>query len=167
VKEYEGTVERIDLRATHLRAPDNRLVIIPNADLYTATVTNNTASPCRRQEFVFGIAYEADLARARELAQQVATETPEVLPEPAPDVLVDALAAGSVQLKLRFYTDPHRRNALIVGSEVRRRLVEAFAAAEIAIYPSGVQAVELRTSEERGGEKQMGLRQDGGKDETD
>jgi small-conductance mechanosensitive channel len=127
-------------------------------------VTNNTASPRRRQEFVLGIAYEADLARARDLARQVAIETPEVLPDPAPDVLVDALAAGSVQLKVRFHTDPHRRNALIVGSEVRQRLVEAFAAAGIAIYPSGVQTVELRGADRPERDTDVEVKPEAGRD---
>jgi small conductance mechanosensitive channel len=144
VKEFEGTVERIDLRATHLLTHDNRLIIVPNADIYTATIVNNTASPYRRQEFVVGVAYDADVSRARELAQQVAKETPGVLSDPAPDVLVDALANGSIELRVRFYSDSLRHRAVVTGSEVRQRLVEAFAADGIAIYPSNVQTIELR-----------------------
>jgi small conductance mechanosensitive channel len=147
VKEYEGTVERIDLRATYLRTLDNRLIIIPNADVYTATIVNNTASPYRRQEFVVGVPYEADLTRARELAQQVARDTPGVLPDPAPDVLVDALANGNIELRVRFCTESLRQKALLTGSEVKQRLAEAFAADGIDIYPPGIQTVELRRTD--------------------
>ncbi|HTE20483.1 MAG TPA: mechanosensitive ion channel domain-containing protein, partial [Armatimonadota bacterium] len=38
VKEFEGTVERIELRALHLRTYDNRLVILPNGDVFTSAV---------------------------------------------------------------------------------------------------------------------------------
>ena len=51
VRDFEGTVERIELRALHLRTYDNRLVVIPNADVFTSAVTSNTASPHRRRDF--------------------------------------------------------------------------------------------------------------------
>jgi small-conductance mechanosensitive channel len=143
VQQYEGTVERIELRATHLRTYDNRLVIIPNAELYTATITNNTASPYCRQAFVVGIGYEADLNKAFELAKQAARETPGVLVDPAPDVLVDDLASGSLNLKVRFHTDSRRGQATTVGSEARRRVKDAFQQAGIEIYPTGPQVVQL------------------------
>jgi len=143
VREYEGTVEKIELRATHVRTYDNRLVIIPNADLYTATITNNTASPYRRQEFVVGVGYEVDLRKAIQLAERVARETPGVLADPAPDVLIDALANGSVNLKVRFHTDSRRGKAVTIGSEARQRLKETYERAGIEIYPSGTQFVQL------------------------
>jgi small conductance mechanosensitive channel len=146
VKEYEGTVERIDLRATLLRTYDHRLVIIPNADLYTATVINNTAAPFRRQDLVVGVAYDTDLSRAREVALRVARETPGVMPDPAPDILVAELADSSVTLKLRFYTDSRRVNWLTVGSEVRQRLKEAFDADGIVI-PFPTHVMHLHTVE--------------------
>jgi small conductance mechanosensitive channel len=147
MKEFEGTVERIELRATHLRTADNRLIIIPNADLYIATITNNTASPCRRQEFLVGIDYAADLNQAFAVALRVTQETPGVLPDPAPDVLVHELASSSVHLKIRFHTDPRRGNAMTVGSQVKQRVKEAFDAAGIAIYPPGTQIVQLQAGE--------------------
>jgi small conductance mechanosensitive channel len=147
VNEYEGTVERIDLRATILRALDNRLIVIPNADVYTATLINNTASPYRRQEIVIGIDYNADLDQAEELALKVAAETPGVLPEPAPDVLVDELAPGSVKLKLRFHIDSLQWNSLKVSSELQRRLKAASAAAGIRFAASDAPSIQPRVRE--------------------
>ena len=48
IGDTEGTVENIELRATQIRTYDGRLVRIPNADLFTSHITNNTASPFRR-----------------------------------------------------------------------------------------------------------------------
>jgi small-conductance mechanosensitive channel len=144
VKEFEGTVEQIELRATHLRTSDNRLIIIPNADLYIATITNNTASPYRRQEFLVGIDYAADLSRASAMAQRLTQETPGVLADPAPDVLVDELASSTVNLKIRFHTDSRRGNATTVSSQVKQRVKEGFQTAGIAFHPSGTQLVPLQ-----------------------
>jgi small-conductance mechanosensitive channel len=143
IPNYEGTVERIELRATHLRTYDNRLVIIPNADLYAATITNNTASPFRRTEFVLGIDYSADLSRALVLAQKAATETPDVLDDPAPDALIDQLSGSAVNLKVRFYSDSRRGKSIHVASDVMQRVNSAFNEAGIAIYPPGTTIVQL------------------------
>ncbi len=56
-KEYEGTVEDIQTRATSLKTYDGRRVIIPNGELYTNSLTVNTAFPRRRWQYDVGIGY--------------------------------------------------------------------------------------------------------------
>jgi small conductance mechanosensitive channel len=139
VKEFEGTVEQIELRATFLRTCDNRLVVIPNAELCTATVTNTTAAEFLRQEFVVSVACETNLDEAREVALRALVETEGVLAEPPPDVLVAGFGDNSIQLKLRFCTDSRRFPSLNVGSDVRQRVKEAFDAAGIGLpFPTRV-----------------------------
>lgn len=48
VGQTEGNVERIELRATQLRTYDGRVVLVPNAELFTSRITNNTAASIRR-----------------------------------------------------------------------------------------------------------------------
>ena len=62
VKDYEGTVEHIESRATLIRTYDGRRVIIPNADIYTGVVVVNTAFPSRRDQADFGVGYNDDLS---------------------------------------------------------------------------------------------------------
>lgn len=126
VKEQEGTVERIELRALHLRTYDNRLVIIPNAEVFNSIITSNTASPYRRREFVVGIGFGDDIGRALQLALETVRGTPGVMTEPEPDVLVDELAASTVNLRVRFFMNSLRADYLKVGSECMRRVKEAF-----------------------------------------
>ena len=45
IKEFEGTVEHIESRATLIKTYDGRRVIIPNSDVYTSPVVVNTAFP--------------------------------------------------------------------------------------------------------------------------
>ena len=42
-KEFEGTVEDIQIRATKIKTYDGRRIVIPNAELFTNSVTVNTA----------------------------------------------------------------------------------------------------------------------------
>lgn len=140
VKEQEGTVERIELRALHLRTYDNRLVIIPNAEVFNSIITSNTASPHRRREFVVGIGYEQDIGSALRLAQDTVAATPGVLHEPAPDVLVDSLSPSTVDLRVRFFMNSLRADYLKVGSDCMRRVKEAFEAEGVSM-PTPIQTV--------------------------
>jgi hypothetical protein len=51
VSGYEGTVQHIEARATLIKTYDGRLVVIPNADVYSKAVTVNTAFEKRRSEY--------------------------------------------------------------------------------------------------------------------
>jgi hypothetical protein len=65
---------------------------------------------------------------------------------PAPDVLVDALMASTVNLRLRFYTNSQRADYLKVGSECMRCVKEAFVQAYIAML-TAIQTVILQNTE--------------------
>lgn len=147
VKEFEGTVERIELRALYLRTYDNRLVIIPNGDVFTSIVTSNTASPHRRREFVIGIGYEADIDRAQEVAMETVRSTEGVSEDPPPDVLIDELAASTVNLRIRFYASSQRADYLRVGSRCMRRVKEAFDREHISM-PTDIQTVIIQNMPE-------------------
>lgn len=147
VRDFEGTVERIELRALYLRTYDNRLVIIPNGDVFTSIVTSNTASPHRRREFVVGIGYNDDIEHAQKVALQTMKQVEGVAQEPAPDVLVDELAASTVNLKMRFHTNSQRADYLRVGSECMRRVKEAFDREQVSM-PTDIQTIFIKNLQE-------------------
>ncbi len=146
VKEFEGTVERIELRALYLRTYDNRLVIIPNGDVFTSAVTSNTASPHRRSEFMVGIGYDDDLEKARAVALGTLKAVEGVSQDPPPDVLVDELAASTVNLKIRFYTNSHRADYLRISSECRQLVKQAFDREKISM-PTDIQTIVIKNIE--------------------
>ena len=143
VKDFEGTVERIELRALYLRTYDNRLVIIPNGDVFTSIVTSNTASAHRRREFTIGIGYEDDIARAKQIALDTVAGVEGVASEPPPDILIDQLAASTVNLIVRFHTNSQRADYLKVGSECMERVKEAFDREHINM-PTDIQTVVIQ-----------------------
>ena len=51
VDKYEGTVDRIESRATIVTTYDRRRVIVPNAQVYTNAVTVNTAHTINRHQY--------------------------------------------------------------------------------------------------------------------
>lgn len=109
MKEFEGTVEDIQTRATFIKTYDGRRVVIPNGDLFTNSVTVNTARDTRRLEYDFGIGYGDDVQQARQILLDSLQGVPGVSQEPPPDVLLVALADSTVNLRLRWWIAPPRR----------------------------------------------------------
>lgn len=123
---FEGTVEAIETRATFIRTYDGRRVVIPNANLFIDSVTVNTAFPARRLEYDVGIGYGDDLERARSLVLDALKNTEGVLAEPAPDVLVIALADYSVTLRIRWWARSGRAETLVTQDHVLRTIKRTF-----------------------------------------
>ncbi|MEI2582641.1 mechanosensitive ion channel family protein [Scytonema sp. PRP1] len=108
-KEFEGTVENIETRATTIRTYDGRRIVIPNAELFTNSVTVNTAFDNRRLEYDIGIGYGDDIDQAKQLILESIASVDGVLNSPAPDALVMELAGSSVNIRARWWIKPPRR----------------------------------------------------------
>ena len=131
IEDYEGTITQIQLRATTMKTYDGRLVYIPNQEVFQASIINNTASPRRRSSVMVGIDYGEDIAQAKEVISQVLERMVEVETSPAPDVLVQELAASTVNLEVRFWVDSRRSGFLTTTSEVAQEIKEALEKADI------------------------------------
>lgn len=108
-KNFEGTVEQIQTRATTIRTYDGRRIIIPNSELFTNSIIVNTAFEHRRLEYDVGIGYGDDINTARQLILKAMCETDGVLQYPAPDAIVVALAGSTVNIRARWWIQPPRR----------------------------------------------------------
>ena len=109
VGEFEGTVEEIETRATTIRTYDGRRVVIPNTNLFTQSVTVNTAFPTRRLQYDLGIGYGDDIAKARTVILDAISDVHGIMPQPAAEVLVVGLADYTVTLRVRWWINPPRR----------------------------------------------------------
>jgi small conductance mechanosensitive channel len=96
-----GTVDKIEIFQTIMKTPDNKLVIVPNAQITGGAITNYSAEPIRRVDLVIGISYDADLRQAKQILEDILKNDPRVLAEPAAAVKVAALADSAVNLNVR------------------------------------------------------------------
>lgn len=108
-KDFEGTVENIQTRATTIKTYDGRRIVIPNSELFTNSVTVNTAFEHRRLQYDVGIGYGDDIDAARRLILEAIHETDGALEAPAPDAIVVALADSTVNIRARWWVEPPRR----------------------------------------------------------
>ncbi len=96
-----GVVEEIQVFATKLRTVDNKGITVPNNSITSGSITNFSAKPTRRIDLIFGIGYDADIARAREILERIVGEEERVLADPAPVIAVSELADSSVNFVVR------------------------------------------------------------------
>ena len=131
---FEGTVEDIQIRATTIRTYDGRKVVIPNSQLYTSTMTVNTAYSQRRLEFDVGIGYENNIIDAQRVILSVLKAAPTVSKLAEPSVIATALADSSVVLRVRWFIDDGTQNNRVASiNEVIILVKEALEEANISI----------------------------------
>ena len=112
-KEFEGTVENIQTRATTIRTYDGTRIVIPNAELFTNSVKVNTAFEKRRLQYDIGIGYGDDIAEAKRIILEVLNENPEALSDPGPEALVVDLADSTINIRARWWVQPPRRAEIL------------------------------------------------------
>ncbi|OTT87751.1 hypothetical protein B4S18_15245 [Acinetobacter baumannii] len=136
VNSLEGTVEDIQIRATFLRSPDGRRIVIPNATVYTSALTVNTAYQQRRCEFVVGIGYDDDEQKAKQIILDILNNDRNVLSQPAFSVNVTALADFSINLTVRWWVDTTETDISSSISNIQAQVKQAFNENDIDIpYP--------------------------------
>jgi small conductance mechanosensitive channel len=144
IGDSEGSVERIELRATQIHTYDGRRVLVPNAEVFTSRVTNNTASPMRRADVEVCISYSTDINQAITLIQEATQATPGVLSDPPVVVLIMELTAEVITLEVRFWADSRRSDFLLTASAVRKASVARLRAAGVSLPDPAVRVVDLR-----------------------
>ncbi len=92
-----------------VRTYDGRRIVVPNSELFTNSVTVNTAFEHRRLEYNIGIGYSDDIDEAKRLILEAMHRTDGVLETPAPDAIVVELAGSSVNIRARWWVQPPRR----------------------------------------------------------
>ena len=93
-----GKVHEIKMMYTELITVDNKRVIVPNSHITGSTIINYNSESKRRIDLVFGISYDADIAKAKEVIAQTVRKNELILTEPEPIIAVSAQAASSVNI---------------------------------------------------------------------
>jgi small conductance mechanosensitive channel len=100
----QGVIETISIFTTTMTTPDNKEVIVPNGAIIGNNITNYSRRATRRVDMVFGISYDADIRKAKQLLQEILAADERVLEEPAPLIAVGELADSSVNFLVRPWT---------------------------------------------------------------
>ena len=96
-----GTVEAIQIFTTTLKTPDNKTVIIPNSSVTSDNIVNWTVKGTRRVDMVFGIGYDDDIDKAKQILSDVIGKDERILKDPPLQIAVSELADSSVNFVVR------------------------------------------------------------------
>ncbi|MEM6838036.1 MAG: mechanosensitive ion channel family protein [Cyanobacteria bacterium P01_C01_bin.120] len=143
IDQYEGRVVQVQLRVTTVQTYDGRQVYIPNQEVFQSSITNNTASPVRRSSVLVGIDYGADIERAKAEIQAAIAGIDAIETDPAPVVLIQELAASTVNLEILFWVNSRRKSFLQVTSDVRHAVKAKLEAANIEM-PTDIYTLTFR-----------------------
>lgn len=122
---HEGTVERIETRATLIKTYDGQRIVIPNMDIYSNAVLVKTAHPKRRSQYDVGIGYGDGIEEACEVIRAAVNGVAEVEREPAAEALAWDLAASWVTIRARWWTDSRRADVVQVHAKVIKAIKSA------------------------------------------
>ena len=99
-----GTVTKIQIRATRITAFDRKELIVPNKEFVTGQLINWSLSDAvLRLSVPVGIAYGSDTERAMAVLYEVASKSPRVLKDPQPQVLFVGFGDSSLSFELRAF----------------------------------------------------------------
>jgi potassium efflux system protein len=99
-----GKVSRIRIRATTLTDWDGKELVVPNKDLITGRLLNWTLTDSRNRVVIeVGIAYGANVAKARQIILAVAENHPHILSDPSPSVTFQSFGDSALLLVLRAF----------------------------------------------------------------
>jgi small-conductance mechanosensitive channel len=105
-----GDILDIGLRATKIKTTDNIVIIIPNNEIMKRDIVNYTIISSKiRVRINIGIAYDANIEKAKRLIISVADSADWIAKDPAPRVVVRNFGDSSVDLQLRVWINDARK----------------------------------------------------------
>jgi small-conductance mechanosensitive channel len=134
VKDVQGRVVSISLRATTILTNDNISVVVPNSSFITGNVTNWTLNdPSVRLNLRVGVSYKSEPTVVRDCLLNVAKNHIGVLESPGPDVMLEEFGESAILFNLRIWTRDYAHRPGVLRSELNFAIFESFRAANIQI----------------------------------
>src|SRR2546427_3610455 len=126
VGDQEGDVVEIKMRSTTIRTLNNIAVIVPNSEFVSSRLENWSYGDQKlRVDIDVGVSYGSNLETVVRSLREVAAEHPEVLKNPAPDVLHRGFGDSAWNMRLRVWLEHPRRHPE-VHSDINCAIVRKF-----------------------------------------
>lgn len=96
-----GFIEKVNIFTTTMRTADNKEVIVPNGAIYGGNIINYSSRETRRIDMVFGISYDDDIKKAKQILEKTVNADERVLKQPEAIIAVSELGESSVNFVVR------------------------------------------------------------------
>lgn len=132
-----GNVESINLFNTMIRMPDDKLAILPNRNIVNANIVNCTDSDKRRIEWIFGVQYDSDIEKVREVLKDVIAKMDKLDSNIAPFVGVTDFGQNCLNFTIRVWARLED-NIFTLKSELIENTKNALDKAGVEIPPQKI-----------------------------
>lgn len=96
-----ASVTEIQIFHTVLMSYDKKTIILPNGPLYNDKIINYSTEPNRTVEWVFGVGYDDDIDKVKQVIQEVVFTDERILDRDTPYLKLSEMAASSINFKVR------------------------------------------------------------------
>lgn len=137
---YAGTVKEIHIFYTNIVTPDHKMIVIPNGALSNTSSVNYSKMATRRVDLVFGVGYESDIQKVKDVVLKVITNHELIHKDPDPFIRLAEHGDSALGFKVRVWCDS--ANYWKVYFDLMEEVKEAFDEAGINIPYPHVQVVK-------------------------
>lgn len=149
VNGFEGTVERIETRATIIRQYNGKRIVVPNSEIYTNSVKVITANDLIRSQYDIGLGYDQDREKAMQILKETIENTEGVSSEKPVDVLPWDQADSWLTIRVRWWTNSDRPDVVKAYSKVILNTQNAMDEAGIDLpFPTQIEIKNAHNFEE-------------------
>jgi small conductance mechanosensitive channel len=135
VKENEGWVHYIGVRATSLRKSNGEIVLIPNGDIYSSPLKVRRAGASYPMTLKFSVGYDSDIGQTKSLVETALLASGSILADPAPRVVITDLASDGIRVTANFRINSHENRPLEVFDEAAVRVLRSLGEEGIEVFP--------------------------------
>lgn len=130
---YEGRVEQITIRDTHIRRSDGERVVVPNAHLFKNPVTVVTDLELRRTTIICGISYNHDVNEVAQIIKQTVEKVETVSNDRPIEIFANKLSESSIDYEVTWWTKPAPRHIRNSRHQVIAAITKALKLAKVEI----------------------------------
>ncbi len=147
VEKFMGYVDSIDLRTTTIRTQPGQRVVIPNHKIIENELTNYYITGERRVDIKCGIAQDADLEKAEDVAIKAVKALKTRDTERDVELFYEEIGEFTIDFTLRFWAEPDQKSYLTARSQAIKAITRAFHENGI-VMPSPIRTLEFSTATE-------------------
>lgn len=102
---HSGTVEEIQIFNTILNTPDNKKIIIPNAECSNSSMVNYSATGKRRVDLTIGVGYSDDIDKVKQTLKKILDSEKRIIDKDDSLIAVSNLGESSVDFTVRMWVE--------------------------------------------------------------
>ncbi len=100
-----GTVLNVQIFSTTLRSVDGKIIVVPNGKIISGDIINYSREPVRRNEFIIGVSYDADIDQVKQLITDILMADERVIKDKGITVRLNALGDSSLNFVVRAWSN--------------------------------------------------------------